>query len=118
MAAPICHFEIFTKDTKKAEDFFGNLFGWKFSHEMGDDYPFIDTGSDPGGALVKNPDFTPGGGTGFYFHVDDCAGVLEKAVSLGGKKIRDKTEIPEHGWYAHFEDLDGNTIGLFEALKK
>ena len=39
--------------------------------------------------------------------------MLEKAVNLGAKKVKEKTEIPNVGWFGLFTDLDGNTIGLF-----
>lgn len=39
--------------------------------------------------------------------------MLEKAVELGGRKVKEKTEIPDIGWFGLFTDLDGNTIGLF-----
>jgi len=49
--------------------------------------------------------------------VDDIDTMLEKAVKLGAKKVKEKTEIPNIGWYSLFTDLDDNTIGLFTQKK-
>jgi len=38
-------------------------------------------------------------------------------VKLGGRKVKEKTEIPNVGWVGLFTDLDGNTIGLFTPKK-
>lgn len=45
--------------------------------------------------------------------VDDINAMLRKAVKLGGKKVKEKTEIPNVGSFDLFTDLDGNIIGLF-----
>ena len=93
-----------------------------FAHAVfgdGDDYLFVHTGQEPDGAIGKaDEELKPGNGVCFYFEVDDCAAYCDKAVSLGGSQIKEKAEISGHGWYALFGDLDGNCIGLFEALKK
>jgi predicted enzyme related to lactoylglutathione lyase len=118
MAGTVCHFEISTKDTAKAEKFYKDLFGWKITEGMGRDYLFVDTGKEPGGAIGKSENISHGDYLNLYFQVDDCAAYLKKAASLGGKVVTEKTEIPSHGWYGKFADLDGNNIGLFEALEK
>ncbi|MFH1891540.1 MAG: VOC family protein [Candidatus Zixiibacteriota bacterium] len=118
MAGTLCHFEISTKDPAKAEKFYTDLFGWKITHDMGDDYLFVNTGQEPSGALGKSDNIKLGDNINMYFQVDDCTAYLKKAVSLGATLVKAKTEIPGHGWYGLFTDLDGNSIGLFEALKK
>ncbi len=119
MPGTLCHFEIITNDVLKAEKFYTELFGWTISRAYGDDYLFVHTGQEPDGAIGKaDEELKPGNGVCFYFEVDDCAAYCDKAVSLGGSQIKEKAEISGHGWYALFGDLDGNCIGLFEALKK
>jgi len=44
--------------------------------------------------------------------------MLEKAEKLGGKKVKEKTEITGVGWFGLFTDLDGNTIGLFKPKQE
>ena len=43
--------------------------------------------------------------------------MLDEAVKLGGKKVKERTEIPNVGWFGLFTDLDVNTIGLFTPKK-
>jgi predicted enzyme related to lactoylglutathione lyase len=114
MAHTICHFEIPTTDTKKSGEFYNKLFGWKIDHSWGKDYATVDTGEGTlsGGGLDRKDKITPGNII-IYVLVDDINIMLEKAVKLGGKKVREKMEIPNVGWFGLFLDLDGNTIGLF-----
>ena len=65
-----------------------------------------------GGALVKIGSAKSGpGGTMIYFTCEDCA--IEAA---GGKLIRPKFSIGEHGFVALATDTEGNPIG-FHSLK-
>ena len=114
MGQPVVHFEISSKDYKKAVSFFRNLFGWDIQ-----DIPQMSYGmvrSEGPGAI--------GGGIGqihgdnapvvtFYVQVDNLQAYLDKAVALGGKTIVPPTPIPNIGSFAMFADLDGNLIGLF-----
>lgn len=111
----LCHFEIMSKDTKKAAEFYNHLFGWKLNFDMGDEYIFIQPENGPGGAISKSDNFGAGGGLAFYIEVDEVENYLKKAVELGGKEVTPKTEIPNIGWHAQFSDLDDNIIGLFMA---
>jgi len=47
--------------------------------------------------------------------VDDVDATISKAKNLGGKIIKEKTEIPNIGWFGLFSDLDGNVIGVFKG---
>ena len=65
------------------------------------------------GALMKHPKRLPSvQGTLVYFHVDDCAVVLERARVLGAPIHRDKWSIGADGFIAIIGDLQGNAIGL------
>jgi uncharacterized protein len=50
-----------------------------------------------------------------YVLVEDIHAQLEKVHELGGKTIVPPTEVPEMGQFAWFEDLEGNTLGLWKA---
>ena len=108
-----CHIEISAKDAKATAEFYKNLFGWKTSLDMGEDYVLFMTESGLGGAISKEENFTIGNNIINYIQVDDIDAYLQKATSLGGGKVKDKTEIPNHGWYGHGKDIDGNIFGLF-----
>ena len=115
MAAPVTHFEVMAKDGKRAQEFYGNLFGWKFNIVEGG-YGMVDTGVKMGinggiGQVTEN--VAPH--TMFYVQVEDVQSHLDKAVSLGGKVVMPLTEIPNMVTYAQFADPDGNVIALVKG---
>jgi predicted enzyme related to lactoylglutathione lyase len=112
----ICHIEISTTDLKKAEKFYSELFSWKIKKaENFPDYLVFDTGKEPSGGIQKVNKVNPGDGVLIYVLVEDIDKTLNKAKSLGGKTIKEKTEISSIGWFGLLADLDGNTIGLFKS---
>jgi predicted enzyme related to lactoylglutathione lyase len=50
----------------------------------------------------------------FYVDVDDIAAYLKKAESPGGTTLVPPVAIPT-GPFAWMQDLDGNTVGLFQV---
>jgi len=118
MPYTICHLEIPTTDVKRSGEFYKKLFGWKIDYGWGPDYAVFNTGEGvlSGGGLDRKDEITPGNII-IYVSADDINMMLEKAVELGGKKVKEKTEIPHVGWFGLFTDLDGNTIGLFTPKK-
>ena len=57
--------------------------------------------------------FAPGtGGTLVYFGCKDCALESSRVVAHGGKLVRDKFSIGEHGFIALASDTEGNMIGF------
>jgi len=115
MSHTICHLEIPTAYVKKSGEFYKKLFGWKIDYGWGKDYAMFSTGEGvlSGGGLDSSEETRSLGNIIIYIQVDDINAMLEKAVKLGAKKVKEKTEIPNVGWYGLFTDLDGNTIGLF-----
>jgi len=113
MPQTICHLEIPTTDVKKSGEFYKKLFDWKIDYGWGKDYATFSTGEGQlGGGLDRKDKIMPGNII-IYIQVDDINTILAKAVKLGAKKVKEKTEIPNVGWFGLFTDLDGNTIGLF-----
>ena len=116
---PIVHIEIPGSDTSAASKFYGDAFGWKIEHAPDFDYYMFQAEGGPGGGFVK-----PGTEAGYeqkagevliYIGTDDIEASLAKVQSLGGKVVLPKTEIPQTGWFAVFNDPAGNKIGLFTA---
>ena len=110
----ICHLEIPTTDLKKSGEFYRELFGWEIDYGWGPDYAVFNTGEGvlSGGGLDRKDKINPGNVI-IYIQVNDINGMLAKAEKLGGRKVQEKREIPNVGWFCLFKDLDGNTIGLF-----
>jgi uncharacterized protein len=112
MAGQLVHFEISAKDTKKAREFYAELFGWKFDDVwQGGDYYTTKAGGDPGGAING---MTPvAKGIAIYFDTDDIDESVRRVRELGGK-AEDKRPIPEIGWFSACRDLDGNEFALYQ----
>jgi predicted enzyme related to lactoylglutathione lyase len=121
MANPFCHLELNTTDLPKAKDFYSKLFTWEYD-EMdmgpGGTYILIKPGTGPGGGMMKHP--VPGAPSAWlpYIQVDDVATATTKAKSLGAQVMRDKTEVPNMGWFSIILDPTGGALGLWEAKAK
>ena len=115
MANPFVHLELNTTDLKKAQAFYGGLFGWKFSDmDMGPAgvYSTFKPDSGPGGGVAS----MPGGQYGWlaYVGVDDIKAATAKAKSLGAEIFMDSHEIPNVGWMTVMNDPTGAKIALFQ----
>lgn len=97
MANTICHVEIATTDLKKAEGFYGKLFDWKLKPADFPDYTGFETGKEPGGGLMRVDQVKPGEGVMIYVLVEDVGQTLAKAEELSGRRVKEKTEIPNIG---------------------
>jgi predicted enzyme related to lactoylglutathione lyase len=116
MGKPVVHFEINSRDYKKAQDFYKHVFDWKMQEHEGMPYAVIAAEGDGsiGGGIGavqegQNPNVT------FYVNVEDLQTYLDKATKAGGKTVLEPTPIPGVGSCAMFTDLDGNVIGLFKG---
>jgi len=110
-------FEIYVSDIERAKRFYDTVLATTLQSIEGSTpmaiFPY-EQGSGVGGALSKPEHGAPGaGGTTVYLNVDgDLDGVLSRIPAAGGKVIRDKMEIPPHGFIAILEDTEGNIVGL------
>ncbi|HID34730.1 MAG TPA: VOC family protein [Anaerolineae bacterium] len=116
MKSHICHIEIPVTDLKKAWDFYGSIFGWEIEIATGfPDYALWKAEKEPGGGFFKTDEIKQGHPM-VHIHVDDIEDTLNKIVEKGGKVIHPKTGIgkeAEHGYFAIFEDIFGNHLGLY-----
>ena len=113
MAGDIVHFEVPSKDTGRAKEFWGSLFGWEFelfSEPM--EYNMI-RGMQPGGGIY--PAQGEESGLTVYFGTDDVATHVARVEELGGSVVMPKTPIPSIGYFAVCQDTEGNTFSLFES---
>ena len=106
---PIIHIEFSSKNREIDAGFFSELFGWSFNQMPEMDYATFEAKGGPGGGL--NPIMV-------YVHTDNIDETFTKAVGLGGKIVRPKSEIPGVGWYGFFTDLTGNTIAILQPLEE
>ena len=109
------HFEIPVDDPDRAEKFYSTVFGWSFDRYPGAPqyYGMATTGdTEPGinGALFQRADDSE---TTLTMSVDSIEAATAAIVEKGGKVVTEKTAVPNMGWFAVFEDTEGNRIGAF-----
>jgi predicted enzyme related to lactoylglutathione lyase len=115
---PVNWFEIPTADLERAINFYQQIFGIEISiNEMGNLkmgwFPFEEDGTGTSGTLIEAESYEPSyKGSMVYFSVDDIEDTLQKVKSSGGKVITEKMSIGEFGFVGHFEDSEGNRLGL------
>lgn len=114
MAGKVVHFEIPVGDGGRAGDFYRRAFGWGVERWGPMDYWSVTAGEGEGidGALLKRDDASPG--LLVYIHVDDIAASLAEVEAAGGRALTEAMPIPGVGWSAHFEDTEGNRVGIFQ----
>jgi predicted enzyme related to lactoylglutathione lyase len=119
MGNPCVHCEVMSTDVGKAKEFFGKLFDWQLDdmpvHDMV--YTMIRVGDGTGGGIMKNP--IPNAPSMWvpYVLVDDLKAASAKATSLGGKVMKDITEVPGAGSFVIITDPTGGMLGLWEMKK-
>jgi len=114
----IVHVEFHVKDPKKVENFYSNLFGWKFTPVPGIDYSLFEAPSGPGGGVGGlQPGNWPAGITN-YILVNSVEDYQKKIQKAGGKIIVPKAEVMDQGWFAVFEDPAGNRLALWQQNPK
>jgi predicted enzyme related to lactoylglutathione lyase len=114
MGNPVVHFDISSKDYKRLESFYSEIFDWTLTPFGDMPYTSIDAGEGPTGGIGAAPEGYPGHVT-FYVLVDDPAKTLEKIEAKGGKVVQPVMDIPNGPTIALFADPAGNRIGLRKA---
>lgn len=120
---PICWFEIYVQDMRRARQFYEAVFQVKLSPLPNPDpkalagmemwvFPSAMDSYGSSGTLVHMPGCPSGGSTIVYFACDDCATEAARAATNGGKIFKPKMPIGEHGFIALVHDPEGNLIGL------
>jgi predicted enzyme related to lactoylglutathione lyase len=106
-AGKVAWFELAAKDTKRAQAFYGGLFGWQFQAYEGQDYHIT---FEAGGAIAKaHEQKCPM----IHFGTNDIDAAIARVRELGGE-ADDKQEVPGFGHYAHCSDTEGNRFGLYQ----
>ena len=112
----IVHVEIPAQNVDAAAGFYQALFGWKVQPVPEMNYTMYEDGSGSGGGFPLVSAENPAGQVLVYIDSIDIVKDLEKVIQLGGKVIREKTEIPGMGWYGVFQDPTGNVLALYTSL--
>lgn len=117
----LCWTELYTRDTKAAEKFYTQLFGWSAKTDSGNAPPnnppyteFRREGTAIGGMMAIQPEWgamPPNWAP--YFQVADCDASAKKAASLGANVGRKPTDIPNVGRFAMIADPQGAVFAIF-----
>lgn len=113
-------FEIFTNDLAKAKDFYDAILNTTLTPLDGGRmaiFPY-DSENGVGGTLNQMDGCMPGsGGTIVYLNVEgELDDVLSRIPSAGGKVLKDRFEVPPHGFIGIFADPEGNVVGLHSMV--
>ena len=119
----VMHFEIPASDLKRAQDFYSSVFGWEMK-PFNDWYLSARTASSDENGMSKEPGVINGGiqkrgvraiAPTIVLSVESIDLALSKVEQAGGSVVVSKEEVAEMGWYAQFNDTEGNRIGLFQV---
>jgi uncharacterized protein len=119
MGQPVVHFEVVGKDGDKLQSYYTELFGWNINSDNEMNYGMVD-GKDNktadgnvgiGGGVGQGPEGY-GGHVTFYVAVPDVEEALQKAESLGGKRVMGPEDIMGMVVLGQFTDPEGNLVGV------
>lgn len=110
-------FEIPVNDISRAKAFYEKVFETKLEDmEMPDMKGAMFHGDGKGvhGAIIQTEGWVPSDkGSVIYLNGGDDLGVfMSRVEGAGGRIVKDKFSIGEHGFIGFFEDTEGNRIGL------
>ena len=124
----VVHFEIPADDTKRAKKFYNETFGWQMQDLPEMNYTMLTTVPTDEKHMPREPGAINGGMYKREKHfskspvvvigvssVDDS---VKKVEAAGGKVVKPKMQVADMGLYAQVTDTEGNTIGLWQDLKK
>jgi predicted enzyme related to lactoylglutathione lyase len=109
----ICYIEIPALDVEASSRFYAAVFGWQM-RRRDDGSTAFDDGVDEVSGTFRT-DRPPASSPGIMIHimVEDAAATVEKIVANGGEIVAaipaDPPEIT-----AHFRDIAGNVLSIFE----
>jgi hypothetical protein len=111
-------FEIAAADFDRAVAFYGKILGTPLTEVPSGTFrmamfPYQE-GVGVGGSVTQMEGMSPGpGGTMVYLNVEgDLEGVLGRVPQAGGKIVRPRFGIGEHGFIGIIQDSEGNVVGV------
>ena len=106
--------ELLADDWKKAFGFYGDIFGWQKSDEIGTTKKyqvFSAGGRTMGGMFTKHP-ADPIPFWLFYFNVDDLDAAIARVKTGGGQIFEGPYDLPDGGWIVRCRDPQGAGFAL------
>ena len=118
---PVGWFEIYVQDLDRAKKFYEEVLNINLSPIEGSPevkmlgFSNTDAMDKPGstGALVKMDGVISGGNSVLvYFITEDCSVEESRVKTAGGKIMKPKMSIGQHGFISICTDTEGNAFGL------
>jgi predicted enzyme related to lactoylglutathione lyase len=113
-----CWIDLFSADTDKIRDFYGQVFGWA-SEDAGTDYGgyinFSKDGKAVGGCMANDGSMGVPDHWTVYLSVADINATAAVAAEHGGQVIVPPMEVAELGHMAVVTDPGGAGIGMWQA---
>lgn len=120
MINAIQNFQIPVLDFIRAINFYNHILGYKMHVMETPEYKIgifnFDNENGVGGTIIKSDGLEPSiKGTMVYLHTgNDLQPVLDRILEKGGTVVISKSMLgPKMGYFAVFEDLEGNRVGLY-----
>lgn len=113
----IGHIEIPTTNFKKAQKFFGTVFGWTFREESDLATVLFRAGTQPNGGFYLVKKMPKKGQVNIYIEVEDIEAKLKEIRKARGKVLVKKTPVRDIGWLAQFATPDGCYLSLWQSNK-
>ena len=123
----VVHFEIPADDQARAAKFYEKVFGWHNVDMPEMKYVMAHSGpTDDKNGMPKEAGFINGGimmrkdikGPVVVMDVASVDETVKMAEAEGSKVIRPKVTVGDMGYIAYITDSEGNTIGVWENMKK
>lgn len=118
----LCWTELTTGDTKTAEKFYTQLFGWTPKHSAipGMEYTEFLVDGKPEGGMMPTPKEMPDVPPNWlpYFQVDDVDGTASKAAANGARTLVPPSDIPNTGRFSVLMDPQGAAFAVFQPASR
>ena len=112
-----CWIDLYSSDTDKATDFYGQLFGWTTESagpEFGGYFTFLKDGKHVAGCMHNDgQEGSPDAWT-VYLMTDDAARTAAAAAAKGGRVLLEPMAVAENGTMAMVADPGQAAIGIWQ----
>jgi predicted enzyme related to lactoylglutathione lyase len=116
LGAP-CWVDLFSSDTDRAREFYGELFGWKSEQtgsEFGGYINFLKDGAPIAGCMLNDGSQGTPDGWSVYLATDDAQRTVDATVANGGQVYAPAMDVGDLGRMAVLADVGGATIGTWQ----
>ncbi len=123
----VVHFEIPFDDLERAKKFYSELFSWEMQDMPEMNYTIVRTAETDKNRMITQPGKInggmykrqkPGESPVLVVDVKNIDQSIKRAAAKGSKIISGKKPVGDMGFYAQITDSEGNTIGLWQTVKK